>query len=122
MRQNQSRQKSTHDYHAKSWEFQLGSEVFARGFGNDVSTWLPGAICEQRGPVSFIVKLDYGCIVWRHIDHTRSQKSLAHPDSTVREEEASADAWLLTTPKDPQTPATSADSQADQSADCLADP
>ena len=105
---------------------QLGSEVLARGFGNDDSTWLPGVVCEQRGPVSFIVKLDDGRIVRQHIDHIRSRESLAHSDSIVREEEALADAWGPTTPEDalvdPQTPGTNADPPADPSADSLADP
>ena len=126
VRQNQARQKSAHDYHAKSREFQLESEVLARGFGNDDSTWLPGVICEQREPVSFIVKLDDGRIVLRHIDHIRSRESLAHSDSIVREEEVLADAWVPTTPEDalvdPQTPVTNADPLADPSADSLADP
>ena len=67
--QNQARQKKTHDYHAKARDFQLGSGVFVVlapcGFH-------AGVVCEQRGPLSFVVKLEDEHIVRGHVDHIKS--------------------------------------------------
>ena len=66
----QQLQKEGYDCSAKEREIKIGSRVFVRNFPSGTS-WLKGTLTEKNGPLSFIVKLDDGRILHRHIDHIR---------------------------------------------------
>ena len=70
VRQNQYRQKETHDYHAKDRDFREGDDVLTKNFSSG-EPWLRGTIHKEVGPVSFIVKLSDGRMVNRHLDQLR---------------------------------------------------
>ena len=63
-----------HDMHAHSRMFSVGELVYARNF-RPGEAWLPGCIMETKGPVSFLVKLQDGRVLKRHVDHLRKRSS-----------------------------------------------
>ena len=72
----QQQQKSAHDLHAKERRFQVGDTVFARNFPvTSVPTWLSGQIIAVHGPLSYLIELEDGRHICRHVDHIRSRVS-----------------------------------------------
>ena len=67
VRQNQSRQKELHDFHARERELVEGDSVLAKNFSAG-EPWLPGVIYSKTGPASFTVDLTDGRRVRRHLD------------------------------------------------------
>ena len=96
----QQGQKVGHDKTARQRKFRVGDNVFIRNFSSGPK-WLPGSIREERGPCSFIIALEDGQNVRRHIDHIRVRTV---PVTSVPED-AFDDVPIL-------TPAPSADDQA----------
>lgn len=81
-------QKERRDRHAKERFFKPGDCVFIKNFSQGPPQ-LPGIICHQTGPVSFMVDLCDGRQIRRHQDHLRVRhraggerpQSVAHKDS-----------------------------------------
>ena len=67
----QQSQKTSHDVRAKVRSFQVGDSVYIRNFAAG-TTWIPGTVTRINGPVSFLIELEDGRHVRRHIDHVRS--------------------------------------------------
>ena len=67
----QDRQKLAYDQHAKRRSFSPDDSVLVRNFASGPK-WLPGTITETQGPLIFIVRLQDGHTVRRHIDHIRA--------------------------------------------------
>ena len=64
----QTKQKGIYDSHAKARLFASGDVAYAlRNHGNKES-WVHGSIVEQTGPQSYIVRLEDGSVVRRHVD------------------------------------------------------
>ena len=82
VRQCQSQQKDTHDYHACNREFQIGDRVFAKNYGAGES-WLPGVIQNKTGPSSFIVDLTDGRRIRRHLDQMREDTTVVSDSASV---------------------------------------
>ena len=59
VRHRQENQKSNHDYHAKERDISPGCTVYAKNFGRG-KPWLSGVVEEEKGPVSFMIKLSDG--------------------------------------------------------------
>uniref|UniRef100_A0A1X7SDU4 Uncharacterized protein n=1 Tax=Amphimedon queenslandica TaxID=400682 RepID=A0A1X7SDU4_AMPQE len=53
-------------------EVQLKESVYVKELPSG-SSWLPGIVIEQRGPRSYLIELNNGCVVRRHMDHIRSR-------------------------------------------------
>ena len=71
--ERQSKQKATHDHHAKERDIQVDDNVYVRDFRTN-KAWLPGEVIEKTGPVSTQVALEDGQVVRRHQDHVRAQE------------------------------------------------
>ena len=67
----QEKQKENHDVRSKERTFQVGDFVFICDFP-DRKHWLSGKIISTKGPCSYLVKLEDGRIVRRHVDHIRA--------------------------------------------------
>lgn len=65
----QASQARLHDRHSK------GEEVFVKMFTNNVSRWPPGVVTRQLGPISYLVQLQNGDLVRRHLDHIRRRSA-----------------------------------------------
>ena len=64
--ERQQRQKETRDSRASDRELSVGDVVYARGYGQGQSKWIPARIVQRTGPVSFKVELEGGNIWCRH--------------------------------------------------------
>ena len=71
--ERQSKQKATHNHHAKDRDIQVDDNVYVRDFRTN-KAWLPGEVIEKTGPVSTQVALEDGQVVRRHQDHVRAQE------------------------------------------------
>ena len=68
--EKQTRQKLTHDYHAKHREIQVDDSVNVKDFRRPKS-WISGTAVERTGPVSAKVQLSTGEVIRRHHDQNR---------------------------------------------------
>ena len=68
----QAQQKLQHDQHAKMRELEPGERVMVRDKRpNASSTWIPGVIVQQHGPLTFLVDVGQGLLWRRHLDHLK---------------------------------------------------
>ena len=68
----QADQKNHHDIHAKPRHFEPGQYVMVRDKRPTALTaWIPGVVIQQKGPLTYIVKVCDGKLWKRHIDHLR---------------------------------------------------
>ena len=84
----QQQQKTSHDVHTKERHFQAGNPVFVRNLPlSSAPTWLPGKITAVHGPLTYIIQLEDGRHVRRHVDHIRprdaSHGSTSTPDDWI---------------------------------------
>ena len=89
----QSRQKMTHDRHAKVRIFKNGDLVYGLLYHDNKASWVPGTVEQQTGPVSYTVRLEGGAIVRRHIDQLQGRlashqlvPSVMHPLRVISSE------------------------------------
>ena len=56
--------------------------MYARKFPSN-DAWIPGTIIKARGPLSYMIELETGQIVRRHVDHlqSRTKNSTLSPTS-----------------------------------------
>ena len=85
----QQNQKDNHDSHARKRHFTIGDTVFVRDFPTG-KKWLPGTVTQVRGPLSFLVTLDDGHVMRRHIDHIQQRSLSATSSISTR---SSCDDW-----------------------------
>ena len=64
----QERQVTDRNKGTKSRVITVGETVFVQDLPNG-SSWTPGVVKEQRGPKTYLVELENGCVFRRHIDH-----------------------------------------------------
>ena len=100
VRSQQENQKSVHDQHSKQREFAVGVQIFMRNFGPG-NSWLPGKVVQQRGPLSYLVKLEDGRYFRRHLDHLRIRTCSG---STMASETSSYLPWPEVTTPDSHQP------------------
>ena len=113
VKRKQQVQKRQHDKRAKVRHLEIDDKVFVRDFPGG-KTWLPGSVVETQGPLSFIVDLEDGRRVRRHIDHVRlrTSESVVTPDT---------DDWvddLITTPSSEPTNANGSDTVNNSNPSC----
>ena len=71
VRDQQARQKTYHDKRSHTREFCIGQNVWARNL-REGPRWLQAHITEQRGPVSYLVKIPNRDCWRRHVDMLRA--------------------------------------------------
>ena len=81
---HQEQQKHGHDRRAKERNFNPGDPVYIHDFTQG-APWLPGAIVEVCGPVSYTVSLEDGRVMRRHVDHLSSRElsDMTHSNPTT---------------------------------------
>ena len=72
VRAKQELQKSAHDKKAKQRTFDVADTVFVRKAG-EASPWIPGIVKSKQGDLTYLIDLDYGLIVRRHIDQIQAR-------------------------------------------------
>jgi hypothetical protein len=88
-RQEQDRQRKSHDAHAKPRSFVVGETVYTRNYAQG-TRWLPGTMVEIEGQVLVHVKLTDGRILRRHVDQVRP-RTATDGDSPPASDEGSED-------------------------------
>ena len=73
----QTRQKGMHDRHAKARFFASGDAAYALRYHGNKESWVHGSIVEQTGPLSYIVRLEDGSVIRRHVDQL--QRGITSP-------------------------------------------
>ena len=66
-----------HDRHAKARFFASGDAAYALRYHGNKESWVHGSIVEQTGPLAYIVRLDDGSVVRRHVDQL--QRGITSP-------------------------------------------
>ena len=77
----QAKQKQHHDEPSKSRDFLPGDNVWIRDFRNNPTKWISGAVLQSRGALSYMIQLDDGTLVRRHVDYIRQR--VVKPDSNT---------------------------------------
>lgn len=70
---NHSKQKKAHDGATPQRNFTVGDSVFAENFTGSPPKRLPGTVALVTGPLSYIVELESGIQVRRHVDSVRAR-------------------------------------------------
>ena len=70
VRDHQGNHKANHDCHPRQRKFGIEESVSVRNLGTG-PPWLPGTITSLVSPKRFVVLLNDGRSVERHIDHVR---------------------------------------------------
>ena len=98
VQRNQEKQKEGHDRSVPDRNFAEGDRVWVKNFSPGTRTrWLSGTVKEIQGARLFLVELQDGRIVRRHLDQVRS-RSVAPDPSTASPE--SEDDWVDLSPAD----------------------
>ena len=74
VRQKQSYQKQTHDYHAQERSSEVDDLVLAKNYRQG-SPWLPGAIINKRSATSFLVQMSDNSVIHCHPDQLRHRSN-----------------------------------------------
>ena len=126
----QERMKINHDQHARQRGFSIGDQVFVRNYGQG-PLWMPGVISEVRRPVSYVVTLEDGRVMRRHVDLLRPRWT--HPPEEVVLDTAPPDleapvpvqptvADLEPVVPDDTTPTTATETNRDNATDTVSEP
>ena len=81
MEKKQQAQKSAHDNKQSERCFKVSDTVLVRNFQKG-EKWLPGKVEKVLGPRSYLVKLNLGKTVRRHLDHIRARTEATEPQLT----------------------------------------
>ena len=92
----QAKQKQHHDEQSKSRDFLPGGNVWIRDFRNK---WISGVVLQSQGPLSYMIQLDDGTLVRRHVDHIRQR--VVNPDSNTPTSSSTSNATDNTTNTSP---------------------
>ena len=49
--------------------------------------WLPGIVSKVQGPLSYLILLDDGRVLRRHVDHVKLRETISEPSSGPAEPE-----------------------------------
>ena len=63
-------------------DFVKDDYVYVKNFSTGPK-WLPGKIVNVTGPLSYVIELDNGRLVRRHVDHIRKKLDIEIPDVSV---------------------------------------
>ena len=72
---SQERQKELHDGKKSVRQFAVKDPVFVENFTNRKPKWLPGTVVKVTGPLSYVIELQNGTTVRRHVDSIRKRES-----------------------------------------------
>ena len=70
----QEKQKESHDSNNATRKFDVGENVYVKNLPAGKPKWIPGIVKKVTGPLSYVVKLQDGKEVRRHVDHVRKRE------------------------------------------------
>ena len=87
VRMKQMKQTEQHDQHTKSRSFQVEQHVMVHDFHPHSPKWIPGQIIHKSGPLTYVVRTQYGQEWKRHVDHI--QENIPTPSRQLNSSESS---------------------------------
>ena len=78
----QANQKHHHDQHSQPHTLQVGDAVYVQVLPTN-NTWVPGTIAKVLSPMSYLITLEDGTSVRRHIDHLHSRSATSDSQDTT---------------------------------------
>ena len=82
----QEKQKELHDGKRDVRQFALQDPVYIENFTSRKPKWIPGTIVKVTGPLSYVIELQNGITVRRHVDSIRKRESLNSEQDSDAEE------------------------------------
>ena len=89
----------------------MGDLVYTKDFTTTPITWIPGKVAKLTGPLSYLVTLQDGHVVCRHVDALRNRKVLypiPKPSQSPEPDDSGNDLYLPDIPAATPTPTTPA--------------
>ena len=83
---SQEKQKELHDGKRDVRKFALQDPVYIENFTSRKPKWIPGTIVKVTGPLSYVIELQNGTTVRRHVDSIRKRESLNSEQDSDAEE------------------------------------
>ena len=72
---HRAKQKELHDQRSLR-QFTENDKVYMQDFTTRKPRWIPGTVVQVTGPLSYMIKLQDGATVRRHVDHVREKTQL----------------------------------------------
>ena len=72
---SQEKQKELHNGKKSVRKFALKDPVYVENFTSWKPKWIPGTIVKITGPLSYVIELQNGTTVGRHVDSVRKKES-----------------------------------------------
>ena len=107
----QKKQVEFHDNSRPLRSFKVNDKVYAKNLINNTPKWIAGTVTKVTGPLSYVIQLEDGRIVRRHVDHVKKK------DVFIADPGVSTD---LTPERQDTTPESPADPPQDGAADSSA--
>ena len=92
----QAGQKKAHDEHCRERTLFIGQRVMAKNYRAGAG-WLPGTVIERNRPLSYLIKVSRGQLLWRrHIDQLKEVDDIPseHSSEQLQETHDETD-WTL---------------------------
>ena len=84
---SQEKQKELHDGKRGVRKFALQDPVYIENFTSRKPKWIPGTIVKVTGPLSYVIELQNGTTVRRHVDSIRKRESSNSEQDSDAEEQ-----------------------------------
>ena len=78
----QEKQKELHDNQKPSRQFTVNDQVYVENFPTKIPRWIPGTVAKVTGPLSYVIKLQDGKTVRRHVDSIRERENSTTDESS----------------------------------------
>lgn len=78
----QANQKHHRDQHSQPRSLQVGDAMYVQVLPTN-NTWVPGTIAKVLGPMSYLITLEDGTSVRRHIGHLHSRSATSDSQDTT---------------------------------------
>ena len=110
----QDKQKESHDNSRPLRKFAVNDDVYVKNLTTNTPKWIAGTVTKVTGPLSYVIRLEDGRIVRRHVDHVRKRDVFIVGPRVSSATEA-AEPEQIPTPDPQDDPADLSSNQDDES-------
>ena len=94
----QKKQVESHDNSRPLRSFHVKEKVYAKNLTSNTPKWIAGTVTKVTGPLSYVIQLEDGRIVRRHVDHVKKRATVPRVSADLTPEPPD------TTPESPVPP------------------
>ena len=94
----QKKQVESHDNSRPLRSFKVNEKVYAKNLISNTPKWIAGTVTKVTGPLSYVIQLEDGRIVRRHVDHVKKRTIIPEVSTDLTPEPPD------TTPESPAPP------------------